>query len=335
MKASGFIISLVIAAVFVAGVGWFSGVGLSDIAERVSACRPSFLGLALGAYAGSYLCRALRFRVLLRSEGPSLVGLFCVVAVHNLMNMILPARTGELSYVYLLRSRFHVSSSSGVATLVVARVLDLLCLLLFLGLGLLFYSQSFDGQIPSLLAACAAILLFAFAVFLNLSRIARAGLLLLRKIAALTGLTGRRWADMILSKGQEVEDAFQAIRSRPILSLAFLWSVLIWLGIFLTCYLILLSMGVNDYTFGESIVGTSALNATCILPINSLGNLGTWEAGWAAGYLFLGMDKELAVETGAGEHIVIFCFGLLLWLIGWMGLKARGRQTDSFQSGEG
>ena len=68
-----------------------------------------------------------------------------------------------------------------------------------------------------------------------------------------------------------------------VLSSAFFTSCLTWLCIFATCYLVLLSFEVVDptaFTFGVSIVGTTALNVTCVLPINGLGNLGTWEAGW-------------------------------------------------------
>jgi uncharacterized protein (TIRG00374 family) len=326
MKVRRFILSLVIAAVFVAAVGWISGVRFQDIIDRLAACRVEYLALAFAAYAGSYGFRAVRFRVLLGGASPSVVKLFSVVAVHNFMNQLLPARTGELSYIYLLRNRFGVTTSTGVATLVKARCLDLLCLMLFFALGLLIYGRRSDLSGHVLVVASVAILLTALAVLLHLPGIARAGLWLYSKVAALTRLKGKDWVEVVFAKGKEVEQAFQALESRGLLFSAFLLSLLIWLGIFLTCYLILLSMGVLDYSFGESIVGTTALNATCVLPINSLGNLGTWEAGWAAGYIFLGMNKELAVETGAGEHVVIYSFGLLLWLWGWIGL--RGSRGD-------
>ena len=63
---------------------------------------------------------------------------------------------------------------------------------------------------------------------------------------------------------------------------------------------------------------TTALNVTCVLPINGLGNLGTFEAGWAAGYMLLGMEKETAFRTGFGLHIAIYGFALLLGAIGWL-----------------
>jgi hypothetical protein len=42
------------------------------------------------------------------------------------------------------------------------------------------------------------------------------------------------------------------------------------------------------------------------LPISGIGNWGTLEAGWAAGFLIVGLSKEKAIATGFGIHIIIF-----------------------------
>ena len=133
-------------------------------------------------------------------------------------------------------------------------------------------------------------------------------------------------AQKLLAKAGEIPVAFEAIHSRSTLFAAFLASCLTWLCIFATCYLVLLYFEVVDpaeITFGLSIVGTTALNVTCVLPINGLGNLGTWEAGWAAGYMLLGMDKATAFQTGFGLHIAIYGFALLLGALGWLGTWRR------------
>lgn len=326
MKGGRFILSLVSAGVFLGLVLWFSGIEVSRIPALIKDCRIDLILCAFLVYAGTYLGRAVRFRILLRSEAPPLARLYSLVAVHNLLNMILPVRTGELSYIYFLRTKFHVPSASGIATLVAARVLDLLCLMLLFGIGLLHYSTEIQFFTPDLTIACAACFVVALAVLLNLARIAGLALALFRGIARALGLNEKRIIAALLTKGEEVKSVFESIRSRNLLLSAFTVTVITWIGTFLTCFWILGSfetVDTSNITFGISIVGTTALNVTCVLPINGLGNLGSWEAGWAAGYMFLGLDKETAVLTGFGEHIIIFCFALLLGAIGWIVLGGK------------
>ena len=106
-------VSLVLAVVFLALVRWISGVRFSDILSLVRESRLDYLGLALAAYTVSYCTRAFRFKILLRSEAPSFSALFSIAALHNLFNATLPARTGELSYIYLVRKRHQVSTAAG------------------------------------------------------------------------------------------------------------------------------------------------------------------------------------------------------------------------------
>jgi uncharacterized protein (TIRG00374 family) len=329
MKGRRFLISLLLAAVFLALVRWISGVRLADIIDLFRACRPDFLGFAFAAYAASYGTRALRFKILLRSDSPSFLALCSVVALHNLFNATLPARTGELSYIYLVRSRHGISTVTGIATLAVARILDLLSLMLFFGIGLIHYGARLQFFTLNITAACAAAVVLALLILLFLPELAEFGLRLVQKAAGLFRLGDKGLPGRILAKAGEVPAAFRIVRSRNVLFSAFLASCATWLCIFAACYLALLSFEVVDpaeITFGISIVGTTALNVTCVLPINGLGNLGTWEAGWAAGYMLIGMDKETAFQTGFGLHVAIYLFALLLGALGW---KISSRNNSS------
>lgn len=321
MKGRRFWVSLLLAVVFLALIRWISGVRFSDILTLVRKCRLDFLGFALAAYTASYCMRALRFKILLRSEAPSFPALLSIAALHNLFNATLPARTGELSYIYLLRKRHQVNTATGIATLAVARIMDLLSLMLFFGIGLIHYSARLEFFTADITVACAGVIVLALVILLFLPQLAGLGVKVLHKAAGLFRLEEKTVFKTILSKAGEIPSAFNTIRSRNVLFSAFLTSCLTWLCIFATCYLVLLSFEVVDpteFTFGISIVGTTALNVTSVLPINGLGNLGTFEAGWAAGYMLLGMEKETAFSTGFGLHIAIYGFALLLGAIGWL-----------------
>ena len=57
------------------------------------------------------------------------------------------------------------------------------------------------------------------------------------------------------------------------------------------------------------------------LPISGLGNWGTLEAGWAAGFLMAGLSKEKAIATGFGVHILVFIICAIISLYCWVSLK--------------
>jgi len=83
-----------------------SHVEMSDLVATLKSIEPGYVLLGLGAYASCYLFRALRFYVLLNRE-VRVADLFAIVCVHNMVNDILPARSGELSYIYLLKKLHH------------------------------------------------------------------------------------------------------------------------------------------------------------------------------------------------------------------------------------
>ncbi len=88
-------------------------------------------------YLGGIFFRAIRFRIILNKKEVRNYDLFTIVAVSNLINNILPARTGELSYIYLLKKLFKVPLKHGTASLVVVRIFDVISISLLLLLSIL------------------------------------------------------------------------------------------------------------------------------------------------------------------------------------------------------
>jgi uncharacterized membrane protein YbhN (UPF0104 family) len=59
------------------------------------------------------------------------------------------------------------------------------------------------------------------------------------------------------------------------------------------------------------------------LPISGIGNWGTLEAGWAVGFLMVGLSKEKAIATGFGIHIIIFIVCAVISFFCWGTFKKR------------
>jgi hypothetical protein len=54
------------------------------------------------------------------------------------------------------------------------------------------------------------------------------------------------------------------------------------------------------------------------LPISGIGNWGTLEPGWAAGFLMVGLSKEKVIATGFGVHSIVFIVCAIISFLGWV-----------------
>ncbi|MFC2159564.1 lysylphosphatidylglycerol synthase transmembrane domain-containing protein [Actinomycetota bacterium] len=100
-------------------------VNIDDIRQAlVGMYKPTLIG-ALAVLLLSNLFRAYRKKILVGSERIGLGDMFLVAMIRNAFNMVLPARTGELSYIYVLTRRFMFPLEIGVSTLMVVLIFDL------------------------------------------------------------------------------------------------------------------------------------------------------------------------------------------------------------------
>ncbi len=99
-----------------------------------------------------------------------------------------------------------------------------------------------------------------------------------------------------------------------------LTSLASWAMIFWTFIAFLRGFGV-DLSFLKMVFGSTVAVIANALPISGIGNWGTLEAGWAAGFLMVGLSKEKAIATGFGFHILIFILCGVISLFCWVTLK--------------
>ena len=117
------ITTVVITLFFVAIL--FTQISPGDIVKTLSQINPLCLIAGFFLYTGCYIFRTARFYYLLNREIP-VPDLFPVVCLHNVINMVLPAKTGELSYVYLVNKHHGRTIGEGIATLLIARIFDII-----------------------------------------------------------------------------------------------------------------------------------------------------------------------------------------------------------------
>ncbi|MFT7463301.1 MAG: uncharacterized membrane protein YbhN (UPF0104 family) [Pseudohongiellaceae bacterium] len=310
------LLASIVAIGLLLGVSDISGQSAAEgVIAMAKALSPGWVALTFAAYALSYVGRAARLSLLLPGQLP-LLRLFSISARHNLFNLVLPLRSGEASLPLMLRNECGRPLAEGTAALVVARVLDLTSVCLFLLLGLALSGLGGDELRPPVLGLLVALLAVACAL-------RPVALWLSKRLPTDKG----RVANFAASTATHL--AAQP-SGRLLASLAV--SLLTWLLTYCACWLLVVDMAHGDgstvsslaqVTFVTSLVASTCLHLVGILPINTMAGVGPWEAGWVAGYVFIGVTQEAAFASAVVSHGVIFS---MVSLLGGLGLVLRGPQ---------
>ena len=103
-------------------------IDLQQIPQTLSRLSIKALLIGFVCYCLLVLAKTLRFRVLLNLES-RVHRIFPILALHTFWGNILPMRTGDVSYVYLMQRRQKVDATQGIASLLVASLIDLVLLM--------------------------------------------------------------------------------------------------------------------------------------------------------------------------------------------------------------
>jgi len=90
-----------------------------------------------------------------------------------------------------------------------------------------------------------------------------------------------------------------------------------WSINFLMYHILLIGMGLAPHIL-DTVTGVAFAALASILPINSFGNFGTQEAGWATGMILAGYSQETALASGFATHLLSLGFMVVLGGISWL-----------------
>lgn len=313
-KAAAVLITTVLLAILL------SQVNIADVVTTLVSINPLYLVVGFLLYACCYIFRAMRFQILLSGE-VGLRDLFRIVCVHNMVNGVLPARMGELSYVYLLKKMHQRSIGDGVATLVVARIFDFVVIVVFFLLSLQFMRDTPSALVDS--AWVGGLIIVALVSFLAL--LLYLGRSLLNSVKSLFKTFHLvRWnlGKHLLAKAEETMESFDRIKFFGLLKYfqLILVSCGIWLSLYLLIYLLVAGMGLSVGFFAVLFASTFAIIST-VLPVQGIGGFGTIEGTWAIGFMLIGLTKADAISSGFGYHIVVILYFIILGIYGVLALK--------------
>jgi len=292
----------------------FSRVSFRDVFASIRGMdRAGLAAYAALAVALSVL-RTVRYRLLLRAAGLTAPAwrTFLAVLVRGACVDMLPARTGELVYIGILRSRLGIPTVSAAVNFGAAFVMDILALgPMILGAAILLGSGgAVSGRI--VMAGGGIILAGSFAAVMATPRaLGIAETVLSRRAAG-----GRRWAAALRIRVAEARREVGLLGSPSVLAHTFLLSLLVRLCKYTALYVLLAAIlaprGFGGLSPAMAFVGLCSAEMAASLPMSGIGGFGAYEGTWALVFAMLGLPADLAMTTGVAHHLTTQAFAAVL-----------------------
>ena len=292
-------------------------IDLQEIPKTLSRLSIEALFIGFISYCLLVLAKALRFRALLNLSS-SVHQIFPILALHTFWGNILPMRTGDVSYVYLMQRRQKVEATQGIASLLIASLIDLILLIgLVIATGWLLRAElrnTFSGTVLYLMPLLIGSGLISIVIFVSVAPNACMKLAD-RCVRPLLRLENRT-ISWVVNKGLQVLQELTAFRSNQRFVEVWAYSVMCLLIRFgFQCYLVV-EMGV-DVPITRVLFALAFTNVFNLLPVQTFLNFGTTEFPFVWLLTHFGTSVEVATVTGFSLHILILLYCLPLGLYGY------------------
>ncbi len=282
------------------------GVGWGSLLAPWTQIPPRIVITGLGLVVGSYAIRAIRIQAYFRPETSGrFPSTFRLILIHNLLNNLMPMRTGEASFPVLMASRFNVPYSRSIPALIYLRTLDLHFVLLLGGAALLLDRTRFAWLLLLLLVP------IPYGVF-------RMQDVLARKLEGKNG-----W---VRGVGRKI---FEGLPS----SAGLFWTTWLWTAVNWAVKLLVLAWVLTAFTpmpYPVALVGTTTGELSSVLPLHGIAGAGTYEGGVLAGLVPLGIDLETALRGAVNLHLFVLGVAILAGILAAL-TPTGGRSTDEAQ----
>lgn len=302
-------------------------IDITEIPKTISRISINAVSIGFGSYCLLVIAKTLRFRAILGLK-TNLNHLLPILALHTFWGNFLPMRTGDVSYVYLMHRHQKVEATQGIASLMVASIIDLMLLIgLMVTTSLLLHSK-ISGKLSwtllylmPLIIGCVVVVIVSLACLtpkfcISLAQNCANPLLNLEK----------KWLTWFINKALSIVSEITSFRLNIHFLKIWLYSLLCLLIRFgFQCYLVS-EMGVK-IPFTEVLFALAFTNGFNLLPIQSIGNFGTTEFPFALLLHYFGTPLENATITGFSLHILIILYCLPLGIYGVIMRKAYKNDT--------
>ena len=266
--------------------------------------------------------KAYRSKILIGSDRIGIGDMFVVSLIRNAFNMVLPARTGELSYVYVLKRKFRFPVEIGVSTLMVALIFDTVVVFLMIVISIIIVGiNRFAISSTSVILIAVGLLIIALLILVFLYKIIRFFTGIFNWIISKTRIGKNKAVQYIYKKLVDTNENIKIIQKRKIYWKVFLASVatriLKFTSYYFIIHAILKPMGYefSDLSYWVIFLATVAAEISAVLPTHALAGFGTYEGAFALAFVALGFSSEISIIVGFNYHIINLIFTVTLGII--------------------
>lgn len=251
--------------------------------------------------------------------------LFALINIHKFASLVLPARSGELTYIYLVKKYLDQKVSVGLSSLIIVRLFELITLILIITGTWVIAGTKVTPFVKDLALFLIIFLLFAsIGILLLLPRLIKGVERILNRLCQRISsgyASGLIYRLKVLFVDINLELSEREMTLFGLLAPA-IYSFILWTTLFAMFASVFWSLGVN-ISLDKVIIGAIGVILINILPINTVGSIGTFEAGWTAGFMAVGIDLKMAVAAGIIMHGLVIIAGGVMSLLGWTYLNYR------------
>ena len=263
------------------------------LAEVLAKTSPAAILVAAALYVPSWLLRGWRWRQIGRDLGDDipLGPAFAMATVGNMLNLLLPAKAGDLLWVNAAHVRWGIPYGRAFVGVIAGRVLDLLVLSLAGGLALLVVPGALAEHGPLVIGAsvaCVAAIALGDQLFLARRLGAR---LLVGPLARLKGLHDALVEPAVMLRGRPGRLALHAGST-----------LVIWLNEAAVCWVVARGLEI-DVGLAPVLFGIMVANLAKIVPLTPA-SFGTYEAAGAIAFSLAGVGYSAAFAVMLVEHLL-------------------------------
>lgn len=282
-------------------------VDLPKLLQTFAGLDPLWLLAAVGMILMSFSFRALLWKQLLAQHPVRTWNLFRIITLGYFVNNLLPLKVGEVVRAWLLSRQEQLTTSLGLATVVLERGIDLLILLVLFGVMMAFVP--FEPWLKwSGLALAGFALVFFLLILLNYRFGGHWLDFLERPLMRLPGKVGQ-WVHQQMGNFLEglklVQHPGQVIRALCFGALTWLS----WVGVAYAC----MAAAHLSLPLAAPFFLIVVLNFGLMLP-SSPGGLGVFEVMVILALTPYGVGKELALGVGFTFHMLNY---FVTFVLGW------------------
>ncbi|MBL8098647.1 MAG: flippase-like domain-containing protein [Anaerolineales bacterium] len=253
--------------------------------------------LALLSYLISVLLRAQRFTTLMYSRQVQWYKFIPVSALHNILLYLLPAQTGDVTYIFIAKKSLNLSITEGTATLLAARFYDMVVVAFILAVLLPFSKNDMPSWVfYSAVLFCLITLLAGIAIFILLR--------FSKPMAHIEEFQQQNIFTRIRIAWMKFITGLQEIQTNKVHAKTLFLTAGIWLCLYLNHYFATQSIGLAISFYHIALISVVMIALT-LIPVQGFANLGTHEIGWATVLTAFNYPYETALAIAVGTHFTL------------------------------